>query len=151
MHNTDPVNGVSTRFSHGKSHLDVIFEKDVLLHFPYQKFDVGIFTLSCPYLSCAVQIIPIFTDVKNLVVSRFKTRTYINGDENVRGKCFANALFNDWHPAYWYPTHNNLLRNGLQVSHIFSSCNILFMVVYFKLIYFSLIASKTLFVSLGEI
>jgi polyphosphate kinase len=26
-------------FSKGKSHMDVIFEQDVLLHFPYQKFD----------------------------------------------------------------------------------------------------------------
>jgi hypothetical protein len=26
-------------FSKGKSHIDVVLEKDVLLHFPYQKFD----------------------------------------------------------------------------------------------------------------
>jgi polyphosphate kinase len=102
-------------FSQGKSHLDVIFEKDVLLHFPYQKFDHVVDILREAALDPKVKDIKIniYRVAKNSEVMNALLACVFNGKE-VTVIFELQARFDEENNLWW---SNRLKEFGANVIY----------------------------------
>ncbi len=102
-------------FVHGKSHIDVILEKDVLLHFPYQKFDHVVDLLREAALDLKVKDIKIniYRVAKNSEVMNALLAAVLNGKQ-VTVIFELQARFDEENNLWW---SNRLKEFGANVIY----------------------------------
>jgi polyphosphate kinase len=102
-------------FSKGKSHIDVVLEKDVLLHFPYQKFDHVVDLLREAALDPKVKDIKIniYRVAKNSEVMNALLASVFNGKE-VTVIFELQARFDEENNLWW---SNRLKEFGANVIY----------------------------------
>lgn len=102
-------------FSKGKSHMDVIFEQDVLLHFPYQKFDHVVDLLREAALDPKVKDIKIniYRVAKNSEIMNALLACVFNG-KDVTVIFELQARFDEENNLYW---SNRLKDYGANVIY----------------------------------
>lgn len=102
-------------FSKGKSHMDVIFEQDVLLHFPYQKFDHVVDLLREAALDPKVKDIKIniYRVAKNSEIMNALLACVFNG-KNVTVIFELQARFDEENNLWW---SNRLKDYGANVIY----------------------------------
>jgi polyphosphate kinase len=102
-------------FSKGKSHMDVIFEQDVMLHFPYQKFDHVVDLLREAALDPKVKDVKIniYRVAKNSEIMNALLACVFNGKE-VTVIFELQARFDEENNLYW---SNRLKDYGANVIY----------------------------------